>query len=77
MAWAIVVQGRTDPGRILLIIEDRREAETLAYEIRRKLTRIAVEPYPCLERRPEPPPLYSGRRRAAMASSSSTVPSTL
>lgn len=46
MAWAIVVQGRTDPGRILLIIEDRREAETLAYEIRRKLNRIAVEPYP-------------------------------
>lgn len=76
MAWAIVVQGRTDPGRILLIIEDWREAETLAHEIRRKLTGIAVEPYPCRESRPEPPPLYSGGRRA-MASSSSTVPSTL
>lgn len=49
MPWAVVVEGRSDPGRILLIIDDKREAETLAYEIGRKGGRIGTEPYPSPE----------------------------
>lgn len=64
MAWAVVVEGRSDPGRILLIIDDKREAETLAHEIRRKGRRVGIEPYPS----PEPPAELPGFPRALEAS---------
>lgn len=46
MGWALTLDGRMDRAGILMLIEDREEAESLAHEIRRNGTRIVVRPYP-------------------------------
>ena len=45
MGWALRLEGRTGPAGILLLIDDKNEAESLAQEIRRLGTRIVVSPY--------------------------------
>jgi len=53
MEWAIALEGRTDLGGILLLLEDRAEAESIAGEMRERGHRVAVRPYPL---RPAAPP---------------------
>jgi hypothetical protein len=45
MGWAVRLEGRTGPAGILLLIDDKNEAESIAQEIRRRGTRIVVSPY--------------------------------
>lgn len=46
MSWAVAVAGRADPAGVLLIVEERTEAESLAAEIRRRGTDVIVRLYP-------------------------------
>jgi hypothetical protein len=46
MGWAVTMEGRSDPGGIVLLIEDRSEAESIAAEIRTRGTRVVVRLYP-------------------------------
>lgn len=46
MGWALTLVGRVDRAGILMLVEDRDEAESLAHEIRRNGTQIVVRPYP-------------------------------
>ena len=46
MGWAVAMEGRVDPGAIVLLIEEREEAESIAREIRSRGTRVVVRPYP-------------------------------
>lgn len=46
MGWAVAMEGRLDPGGIVLLLEDRLEAESLADEIRTRGTRVVVRMYP-------------------------------
>ena len=46
MEWAITIDGRTDPAAIVVLLEEREEAESIAEEIRRRGPRVAVRPYP-------------------------------
>jgi hypothetical protein len=46
MGWAVTVEGRVDPGAIVLLIEEREEAESIAREIRSRGTKVVVRPYP-------------------------------
>jgi hypothetical protein len=46
MGWAVTVEGRIDPGAIVLLIEEREEAESIAREIRSRGTQVVVRPYP-------------------------------
>jgi hypothetical protein len=52
MGWALRLEGRTGPAGILLLIDDKNEAESLAQEIRRLGTRIVVSPYRTTEMTP-------------------------
>lgn len=45
MGWAIVLEGRTDPAGILLLFDDREEAESIAWELRRRGHPVVVLPY--------------------------------
>ncbi len=45
VTWAVALEGRTDPGGTLMLIEDRQEAENLALEIRRRGQRVTVRLY--------------------------------
>jgi hypothetical protein len=46
MGWAVTMEGRADPGAIVLLIEERDEAESIAREICSRGTRVVVRPYP-------------------------------
>ena len=46
MGWAVTMEGRADPGGIVLLIEEREEAESIAREICSRGTRVVVRPYP-------------------------------
>ena len=46
MGWAVTMDGRSDPGGIVLLIEEREEAESIAREIRTRGPRVVVRPYP-------------------------------
>jgi len=50
MGWAVTMDGRSDPGGIVLLIEEREEAESIADEMRTRGTQVVVRPYP--DRRP-------------------------
>jgi hypothetical protein len=45
MEWAIALDGRSDAAGILLLLEDRQEAESIAIEVRRRGHRVVVRPY--------------------------------
>ena len=55
MGWALTVDGRVDRAAILMLVEDREEAESIAHEIRRNGTRIVVRPYPSAGAAQSPP----------------------
>jgi hypothetical protein len=40
------MEGRADPSAIVLLIEEREEAESIASEIRSRGPRVVVRPYP-------------------------------
>ncbi|HMC40873.1 MAG TPA: hypothetical protein VKI19_14505 [Acidimicrobiales bacterium] len=46
MSWAVTMEGRADPAGIVLLIEDRDEAESIARELCGRGTRVVVRPYP-------------------------------
>jgi hypothetical protein len=46
MGWAVTLEGRTDPGAVMLLFDDRTEAESLAGEIRARGTQVVVRFYP-------------------------------
>jgi ERCC4-type nuclease len=46
MSWAVTIDGRADPGGIVVLIDEREEAESIAREIRRRGTQVVVRPYP-------------------------------
>ncbi len=46
MGWAITIDGRTDPAAIVVLLDEREEAESIAAEIRRRGRRVVVRPYP-------------------------------
>jgi hypothetical protein len=43
--WAVVLEGRSAPEGILLVLAERQEAETIASEVRKKGHRVVVRPY--------------------------------
>lgn len=45
MGWALTVEGRSDTEAVLLLLEDRAEAESIASEIRTRGTPVVVIPY--------------------------------
>ena len=46
MGWAVAMEGRVDPASIVLLLDEREEAESIAQEIRSRGTRVVVRPYP-------------------------------
>ena len=42
MDWAITLEGRADQGGIVLMLDDREDAEGIAAEMRRKGHRVVV-----------------------------------
>ncbi|MBV9659923.1 MAG: hypothetical protein JO337_02070 [Acidimicrobiales bacterium] len=46
MSWAVTMEGRSDPGGIVLLFDDRSEAESIAHEIRTRGTSVVVKSYP-------------------------------
>ena len=46
MGWALTLEGRVDPAAIVLLVDDKEEAESIAQEVRQKGTRIVIRPYP-------------------------------
>lgn len=46
MGWALTLEGRADPAAIVLLVDDKEEAESIAQEVRRSGTRIVIRPYP-------------------------------
>lgn len=46
MGWALTLEGRVDPAAIVLLVDDKDEAESIAQEVRRNGTRIVIRPYP-------------------------------
>ena len=45
MTWALTLEGRSDRGGIVLLIDDRGEAERIATEVRLKGIAIVVKPH--------------------------------
>lgn len=45
MEWAVIMEGRTDPAAIVVLLEERGEAELIAGEICRRGPRVVVRPY--------------------------------
>jgi hypothetical protein len=54
MGWAVTMEGRADPAAIVLLIEERDEAESIAREICSRGTRVVVRPYPVVGMAPPP-----------------------
>jgi hypothetical protein len=46
MGWALTLEGRVGPAAIILLVDDKDEAESIAQEVRRNGTRIVIRPYP-------------------------------
>ena len=46
MGWAVSMEGRLDQAAIVLLIDEREEAESIAKEIRSRGTKVVVRPYP-------------------------------
>lgn len=46
MSWALTLEGRVDPAGIVLLVDDKEEAESIAQEVRRNGTRVVIRPYP-------------------------------
>ena len=46
MEWAVALAGRADPEAILILLDERDEAEQIAIEMRRKGHRVEVRTYP-------------------------------
>lgn len=46
MSWAVTMEGRSDPGGIVMLFDDRSEAESIAHEIRTRGTSVVVRVYP-------------------------------
>jgi hypothetical protein len=46
MEWAVTIEGRSNPGAILVLIDERGEAESIASEIRGRGRRVVVRPHP-------------------------------
>jgi hypothetical protein len=44
MEWAVTIEGRSNPGAILVLIDERGEADSIASEIRRRGRRVVVRP---------------------------------
>lgn len=63
MGWAVTIEGRADPGAIVLLVEEHEEAESLAREISSRGTRVVVRPYPTM-REPAHPRVGEVRRPA-------------
>jgi hypothetical protein len=62
MGWALTLEGRVDPAAIVLLVDDKEEAESIAQEVRRNGTRIVIRPYP------------SGEMTSRLGMSSGAVP---
>jgi hypothetical protein len=45
MTWALTLEGRADPAGIILLVDDKDEAEIIAHEVRRNGTPIVIRPY--------------------------------
>jgi hypothetical protein len=43
--WAFVLEGRTGPDGVLVILDERTEAESIAAEVRQKGHRVVVRTY--------------------------------
>jgi hypothetical protein len=52
MGWAVAIEGRYGPEAVLMVVEDRFEAESLATEIRLRGQAVVVRPYPERSRLP-------------------------
>ena len=46
MSWALTLEGSLDPAAIVLLVDDKEEAESIAQEVRRNGTRIVIRQYP-------------------------------
>ncbi len=44
MGWALVMEGRTDPAAIVVVIKEREEAAIVAAEICRRGPRVVADP---------------------------------
>jgi hypothetical protein len=44
-SWAVALEGRHDPAAVLLLLDDRLEAESIASEIRRHGQPVVVRWY--------------------------------
>ena len=42
----MTLEGRVDPAGIVLLVDDKEEAESIAQEVRRNGTRVVIRPYP-------------------------------
>jgi hypothetical protein len=49
VSWALTLEGRADPAGIILLLDDKEEAEIIAREVRRNGTPIVIRPYPSRE----------------------------
>lgn len=48
--WAVTIEGRSDRRGIVLLVEDRAKAESIATEICARGSRVVVMPYPPTDR---------------------------
>jgi hypothetical protein len=49
MDWAVILEGRLSREGVLMLLEDRGTAESIAAELRLKGQRVTVYPYPEVE----------------------------
>lgn len=45
MSWALTMEGRNDREGVVLLLDDEREAQRIAGEVRRKGIQLVVRPY--------------------------------
>lgn len=45
MTWALTLEGRSDRGAVVMLIDDRREAEHIASAVRLKGIPVVVRPH--------------------------------
>jgi hypothetical protein len=64
MSWAVVMEGRTDVTAIVMLIDDRDEAETIAAEICQRGPLVVVRPYPAADIPPAPARVEPQDRRS-------------
>jgi ERCC4-type nuclease len=49
MGWALSMEGRDDPEAIVLLVDEREEAESIAQELRSRGVPVIVRPYVAAE----------------------------